>query len=125
MHIIAPHNRETGWITVVIENRWVQAKVYDEPSDYGINNGRVSKLAVGKTSSRNPNQNFFEQMCYNYDRGLDFDRAPKGLIDKIVAQLENLPKLFPENEVTQPDTTIQQQAVEEKLNIKKNSRFNL
>ena len=34
-------------------------------------------------------------MCYNYDRGLDFDNAPKGLIDKIVNQLEQLPKLFP------------------------------
>lgn len=125
MHIIEPHNRETGWITAVIENRWVQAKVYDEPSDYGINNGRVSKLVVGKTSSRNPNVNFFKQMCYNYDRGLDFDKAPKGLIDKIVAQLENLPQLFTEKQVEQPESEIEQQTVDNKLNIKKNSRFNL
>lgn len=107
MHIITPHNIETGWITAIIENRWVQAKVYDEPSDYGINDGRVSKLVVGKTSTRNPNVNFFDQMCYNYDRGLDFDKAPKGLIDKIVAQLENLPKLFPEQEVKQPETVVE------------------
>lgn len=28
-------------------------------------------------------------------RGLDFDKYTKGLIDKIVNQLEQLPKLFP------------------------------
>lgn len=97
MKILEPHNT-TGWITAIIEGRWVQAKVYDEPSTYGIKDGRVSKLAVGKTDTRDPRKNFFEQMCFNYDRGLDFDKAPPGLIDKIVAQLETLPKLFPEQE---------------------------
>lgn len=125
MHILQPHNVETGWITAVIENRWVQAKVYDEPSDYGINNGRVSKLVVGKTSTRDPQRNFFEQMCYNYDRGLDFDRAPKGLIDKIVAQLETLPRLFPEVQEELPKEKLEQQPVEQKLNITKKGRFNL
>lgn len=98
MRIIEPHS-DTGWITAEIEGRWVQAKVYDEPSSYGINNGRVSKLAVGKESFRDSNKPFFDQMCYNYDRGLDFDNAPKGLIDKIVNQLEQLPKLFPQDYV--------------------------
>ena len=51
MRIIKPHS-DTGWITAEIEGRWVQAKVYDEPSSYGINNGRVSKLAVGKENFR-------------------------------------------------------------------------
>lgn len=91
MKIIKEHD-EFGWITAIIEDRWVQAKVYDEPSMYGINDGRVSKLSISKTSKRDPNQNYFEQMCYNYDRGLDFDDAPKGLVDKIVAELEKLPK---------------------------------
>jgi len=93
MIILSPHN-DTGWITAIIEDRWVCAKVYDTPSTYGINNGRVSKLAVGKTSQRNPNKDFFKQMSYNYDRGLDFDKTPPGLIDKIVKELELLPKLF-------------------------------
>lgn len=93
MKIISPQDN-TGWITAIIEGRWVQAKVYDEPSKFGINNGRVSKLAVSKTSTRDENKDFFEQMCYNYDRGLDFNEAPKDLIKKIVAELETLPKKF-------------------------------
>ncbi len=95
MQIIEPHS-QTGWITAIIEGRWVQAKVYDEPSTYGLWNGRVSKLAVGFTEHRDPTKPFFDQMCYNYDRGLDFNKAPKGLIRKIVKELETLPKLFSE-----------------------------
>lgn len=94
MKILEPHS-QTGWITCIIEGHWVQAKVYDMPSDYGVGGfGRVSKLAIGKTDRVEPYQNFFDQMCYNYDRGLDFDEAPKGLVNKVVAELEKLPKLF-------------------------------
>lgn len=93
MHILEPHD-ESGWITAVIAGRWVQAKVYDEPSTYGVFNGRVSKLAIGKTDTRNPYSNFFEQLDYNYDRGLDFDKLPEGVLAKVVAELEALPKLF-------------------------------
>ena len=92
MIILEPHS-EHGWITAIIEGRCVQAKVYNEPSTYGVNNGRVSKLAIGKTDKRDPNRNFFDQMAFNYDRGLDFDNLPKGLLNKIVAELETLPKL--------------------------------
>lgn len=94
MKIIDPHSHESGWITAVINGRWVQAKVYDEPSEYGVNGGRVSKIAIAKTAIQNPNRNFFDQICYNYDRGLDFDHAPAGLVEKIIGQLESLPKLF-------------------------------
>lgn len=97
MKILVPHS-QTGWITAIIEDHWVQAKVYDEPSTYGVNNGRVSKIAISKTSSRNPNANFFDQLCYNYDRGLDFDNAPPQLVNKIIAKLEKLPKLFSETD---------------------------
>jgi hypothetical protein len=93
MKVLSPHD-STGWITCLIEGHWVQAKVYDEPSSYGINNGRVSKLAISKTMKRNAGQDFFGQMCYNYDRGLDFDETADGLLDKVVAELETLPKLF-------------------------------
>ena len=97
MNIIEPHD-ETGWITAVIEGRWVQAKVYDEPSCYGINEGRVSKLVIGKTNVRNRNENFFDQMCFNYDRGLDFSNINPDLLTKIVSQLEALPKIFEKDE---------------------------
>jgi 2-keto-4-pentenoate hydratase len=92
MQIIKAHD-QNGWITAIIQNRWVQAKVYNDPSTYGINNGRVSKLAIGKTNVKEDFSNFFDQMCYNYDRGLDFDESPSGLLEKIVEELESLPQI--------------------------------
>lgn len=93
MQILEAHD-QNGWITAIIEGRWVQAKVYDKPSMYGINEGRVSKLSIGKTDTRDPTRNFFDQMDYNYDRGLDFKRRtlPVAVLRKIVASLEALPK---------------------------------
>jgi hypothetical protein len=118
MKILDSYRSETGWVTAIIEGRWVQAKIYNEPSIFGINEGRVSKLYVGKTDIVDSKKIFFEQICYHYDRGLDFNKAPEGLIDKIVAKLETLPKLFPEqrneNEVKE----------EKDISIKKN-RYNL
>lgn len=92
MKILEPRSY-AGWITCIIEGHWVQAKVYNEPSCQGVGGyGRVSKLCISKTDSRDPNKPYLDQMCYNYDRGLDFDRAPAGLVDKVVAELEKLPK---------------------------------
>ena len=51
MKVLEAHSK-TGWITAIIQDHWVQAKVYDEPSTYGVNNGRVSKIAVSKTIVR-------------------------------------------------------------------------
>ena len=92
MQILQAHD-QYGWITAIIEGRWVQAKVFDEPSHYGINEGRVSKLAICKTDTRDSTRNFFDQMDYNYDRGLDFKRRslPVATLRKIVAALEALP----------------------------------
>lgn len=91
MRILEAHDHY-GWITAVISGRWVQAKVYDLPSTFGINDGRVSKLAIGKTQYRDADAaDFFEQMDFNYDRGLDFDNLPDGVLDEIVEALEHLP----------------------------------
>jgi len=92
MRILKEH-KENGWITAIICGRWVQAKVYDVPSTYGINDGRVSKCVIGKTDKRECNKNFLEQMDFNYDRGMDFNNLPDGLLDKILKELENLPTI--------------------------------
>lgn len=95
MEIIKRHEAD-GWITAIIEGRWVLAKVYDEPSVNSVNNGRVSKLCISMQKSWNPYANFFDQMAYNYDRGLDFHietQLPQEKLDKIIEQLEKLPKL--------------------------------
>jgi hypothetical protein len=83
-----PWSIDTGWLEATIEGRYVEAKVYTEPSHFGINDGCVSKLSIGKTDKRDKNRNFFNQLCYNYDRGVDFDNAPTGLVDKIAAACE-------------------------------------
>lgn len=95
--VLQDNRHDTGWVTCIIEGRWVQAKVYDEPSTYGVFDGRVSKLSIGKTSERREFENFFDQMAYHYDRGLDFNRLGKGgkaLLRRIVDELEKLPKVF-------------------------------
>ncbi len=61
--------------------RWY-AKVYDVGSGWGIDGGRVSKLSISDSG---------DTEVYNYDRGLDFDNAPAGLVAKILA-------LFPDPE---------------------------
>lgn len=121
MEITTPH-AQTGWVTAIIEGHWVQAKVYDEPSTYGVNDGRVSKLVISKTAIWNPKTNFFDQMCFNYDRGLDFDAAPAGLVDKVIAALETLPKIF------SPEDVVKNEIIPvTPVNVKKTkkTRFNI
>jgi len=89
MKILA--ERRNGWVEAIIQNRWVEAKLYNLPSRFGINNGRVSKCAIGKSNKRDSCKKFFSQMDYNYDRGLDFDNLPPGVLNKIIAELESLP----------------------------------
>ena len=45
-----------------------QVKHYEEGSQYGIGEGRISKLSIRKDDVE----------LYNYDRGLDFDNLNKG-----------------------------------------------
>ena len=54
--------------------RW-EAKVYTNGSMFGIDNGRVSKLSIyGANGSA----------IYAYDRGLDMDNAPEGLVARVI-----------------------------------------
>jgi hypothetical protein len=93
--ILKPHD-EYGWVTALICGRWVQAKVFDRPSSFGINSGRISKLVISKTDSYNSNRDFLSQMDFNYDRGLDFNKINNGLLETIILTLESLPKRFDE-----------------------------
>lgn len=69
-------------ITKHMDNHWVEgragtytfrAKVFDKPSKYGINRGRVSKLSICHEDSARGG------MVVIYDRG--WDRRPKGKED--------------------------------------------
>jgi hypothetical protein len=72
------------WKTGEINGYPYEAKVFDIGSIHGINGGRVSKLMIWKNVEGS-------LPIYNYDRGLDFDNAPDGLVDSILA-------LYPEPE---------------------------
>lgn len=60
-----------------------QAKVFDEPSKYGINKGCVSQLLI---------KDYDGEWVVNYDRGWDVrpDREVKSVYKKILNFLESL-----------------------------------
>jgi hypothetical protein len=71
-----------NWVEGNIGKHGFQAKVYDEGSDFGIDDGRVSKLSISG-------------VC-NYDRG--WDEQPKdvygwGVLNETVNQLEEIPSM--------------------------------
>lgn len=58
-------HRKGNWIVGTVDGLEVQAKVYDEPSQFGMElDGRISKLWVKIPDG---------MVVYNYDRGLDVD----------------------------------------------------
>ena len=93
MKIIKPHDRY-GRITCIIAGRRVCAKVYNEPSCLGINEGRVSKCEIYKPCF-NQYSGYSERLDYHYCRGLDFhnDNLSIDILNQIVSELENLPLL--------------------------------
>jgi hypothetical protein len=53
----------------------------------------ISKIDILKTAYRNHDADWGSQVCFSYDRGLNLDKA-EGLVEKIIEELEQLPKLF-------------------------------
>jgi len=74
------------WYTNTIDGYWFEAKVYDTRSQYGIYEGRISKLCICKGTKFGSTK-----MVYNYDRGLDFDECVPRILAKILSHCESLP----------------------------------
>ena len=76
------------WIQSIVDGHWFQAEVCPQPSQWGINYGRISisKLCI----SFWPHWVKLSQLhcLYNYDRGLDFDNCSPDLLAKILAYCE-------------------------------------
>lgn len=84
-HFITAKAKESGWIDGKIDDFRFQAKVYDIGSKFGINSGRVSKLAIWDHQRHN---------VTNYDRGWDVkpDSAEqKDILQALLKYLEALP----------------------------------
>ena len=84
-------SNETNWIRGSIDGYRFEAKHFDEPSCYGINNGRTSVLWVCDDTKKN--------VIINYSRGWDIKprtKKQKEICDELVSYLEALPKRFSE-----------------------------
>lgn len=87
--ITADTRRVDGWVQGTISDEAATyefcAKVFDEKSEFGINNGRVSKLNIRYHSSP----------IVNYDRGWDLrpDNSCKPIYKAVMAELKRLPKI--------------------------------
>ena len=99
--ILEDNRKDTGWIHGIVHGRSFAAKLYDEPSTYGIDSGRISKLSIYKTDQRDPNIEFFSQLDFNYDRGLDFNhlwKSNRKLYFKIIKTIEQIPPIGSSND---------------------------
>jgi hypothetical protein len=70
------------WREIVLFGWRIQAKIFDNPSMYGINEGRISKLWVREEKSG--------KELLNYERGWDFNYLPKPVVDLLVKYLEHI-----------------------------------
>ena len=86
----------TNWCDGKIGKYNFQAKLFDTGSTFGINDGRVSKLAIWDEKIRQEKQNFFAGCVVNYDRGWDIKpkKDIKPYFDAVMELLENAPKRF-------------------------------
>ena len=82
----------TDTVGLLVQSPGVE--VYNEPSWFGINEGRVSKCEIYKPFF-NLYSGFNEMVDYHYCRGLHFhnDNLSIDILNQIVSELENLPLL--------------------------------
>ena len=84
--------RATGaWIEGTINDLHFQAKIYDEDSIHGINDGRVIKLCVWDEAKRNES-GLSAATIINYERGWDVEpktAADRHMLDAVIAYFEN------------------------------------
>ena len=86
----------TNWCKGKVGKYNFEAKLFDEGSIFGINDGRVSKLAIWDEEIRQEKQNFYAGCVVIYDRGWDIEpkKDIKPYFDAVMELLENAPKRF-------------------------------
>ncbi len=98
--VLSVGQRHPAWLTLRLQDQWyVQAQVFDAPSRFGIGardedgcwlpgvdeenlpeSARVSRLSISDDLANwGPNHE-----VYNYDRGLDHDETPPGLLEQAI-----------------------------------------
>jgi hypothetical protein len=54
---------DSNWISFTVDGYRVEAKVFADPSCFGINGGRISKMSISRK----------RETFYSYDRGEDIE----------------------------------------------------
>lgn len=87
-HRVTVRRAWMNWVIGRIDDFEFDAKVYDEGSQFGIDNGRVSKLGVRRLNPKGE--------VIGYDRGWDtYPATPESeeLLDTLLRFFESLPAL--------------------------------
>lgn len=92
---------DSNWVSGKVGGYVFEAKLFDDSSTFGINNGRVSKLSIYDDSTR-LSKGFFASCIVNYDRGWDIrpTKEQKPYFLAVMAALEATPRRFDLTEST-------------------------
>ena len=92
--VITDFPETSNWIEGKVGQYEFCAKVYDNGSNFGIDEGRVSKLQIYAKAGEFPNQ--VGKTIVNYDRGWDVrpKKEHKELFKALMKTLEATPKRF-------------------------------
>lgn len=87
---------DSNWVSGKVGDFTFEAKLFDNGSTFGINNGRVSKLSIYDDAKRLAYHDFFKACIVNYDRGWDIrpSKENKPIFNAVMALLESLPRRF-------------------------------
>lgn len=84
----------SNWVSGIYEYRGVEynfeAKIFPEPSDFGINGGHISKLYIENMVTK--------QLIISYDRGHnhgDSERYNRGMVKELIDYLTGYTKSNP------------------------------
>jgi hypothetical protein len=87
---------DSNWVSGTVGEYTFEAKLFDDPSTYGINNGRISKLSIYNDQKRIENRDFFAACIVNYDRGWDIKptKESRPYYKAVLKLLELTPRRF-------------------------------
>lgn len=86
---------DSNWVKGKVGSYVFEAKLFDDSSTFGINNGRVSKLSIYNDEKR-LKDGFFPACIVNYDRGWDIrpTKENRKIFKAVLAALESSPRRF-------------------------------
>lgn len=91
--IFTEFESNTNWCEGTVGKYTFQAKLFDVGSEYGIDEGRVSKLSIWDQKVREEKSDFLASCIINYDRGWDIkpNKNSKPYYEEVMKLLENAP----------------------------------